>query len=42
MIYDVFLEGVSYLIHEIYMDIGVTGVHLATTFIDGEEYGLDA
>ena len=38
----VFLERVAHLVHIVHMYVGVVGVHLAATGIDGQEDGFDA
>ena len=37
----IFLESIAGFVHEVNMHIGVVGVDLATTFVDGHEHRFD-
>ena len=41
VVYDELLEGVAGLVDEVHMYVGVVGVHLTATLVDGHEDGLD-
>ena len=42
VVYDILLERVAYLVDKVYMHIGIIGIHLTTTLVDGHEHRLDA
>ena len=42
MVDDVLLKGVAHLVDEVYVHIGVAGIHLAPAFVDGHEHGFYA